>query len=237
MSTDDRRRGVIRLRGQQPPAAEERRGQAAAEPAPPVLTGSAPRARFGRRGTLHANLNWRPGADADVNLCCLVSFKDGTARVVQALADAHGSLTEWPYIALDHDDRTGDSSDGETLRVDLGRGALFDRLLFFVYIYEGAADFRRLGAAVTVTSPDDPGCRILLDDSPEGAVACAIALIAPDDRGITVRREVRWFTDLPGVILHEQIDRAYGFGLDWTPAAKPPRDLRAELRTRPTERP
>ncbi|MFS0695061.1 tellurium resistance protein [Streptomyces nitrosporeus] len=206
-----------------------------AEPSPqhpPLLTGRAPRARFGGRGTLQANLNWLPDAGADLNLCCLVAFRDGTARVVQALADDYGSLTEWPYISLDHDDRTGDSSDGETLRVDLARGALFERLLFFVYIYEGAADFRHLGASVTVTAPGDPGCRILLDDSPQSAVACAIALVTPDTEGVTVRREVRWFTGRPDVIIHEQVDRAYGFGMDWFPASKPPLPPRDARRRR-----
>lgn len=193
------------------------------DPRPAELTRAAPDGRFGGRGALQANLNWMPGPGADVNLCCLVSFRDGTVQVVQALGDDYGSLTSWPYVVLDQDDRTGESSDGETLRVNPRHRALFDRLLFFVYLYEGAADFRRLGATATVTAPGDPGCRILLDESPAGSVACAVALVTPDTTGFRVRREVRWFPGDPAVSPHEQIDRAYGFGVEWTRMEKPPR--------------
>ncbi|MEV7405975.1 tellurium resistance protein TerA [Streptomyces sp. NPDC091267] len=229
MSTDDRPRGVIRLGGPSgPPRTEPAAGPTTSSPPrartrPPELTRAAPHTRFGGRGALQANLNWLPGSGADLNLCCLISFKDGTVKVVQALADDYGSLTSWPYVALDHDDRTGESSDGETLRVNPEHRALFDRLLFFVYIYEGAVDFRRLGAAVSVTAPGDPGCRILLDESPAGSIACAVALVTPDGAGLTVRREVRWFPGHPVLSSHEQIDRAYGFGVEWTPTEKPPR--------------
>ncbi|WP_157839049.1 hypothetical protein [Streptomyces flavidovirens] len=111
MSADDRPRGVIRLRGPRPPAGTD---------SPPrALTRADPQARIAGRGVLQANLNWLPSAGADLNLCCLVSFTDGSTTVVQALGDDYGSLTSWPYVALDHDDRTGESSDGETLRVNL----------------------------------------------------------------------------------------------------------------------
>lgn len=178
------------------------------------------------RGNLQANLNWLPAARTDVNLCCLVSFRDGTKTVVQALGDDFGSLTEWPYIALDRDDRTGSSSDGETLRVNMRHRERFTRLLFFVYIYEGSADFRRLGAAVDVTAPVGPGCRILLDDSPAGAVGCTIATAVPDGygEGLTVRRDVNWYTPDGRTHVHEMIDRQYGFGLDWVNGVKPPLD-------------
>ncbi|MGX1886010.1 tellurium resistance protein [Streptomyces sp. NPDC055287] len=215
MSADDRPRGVIRLRDARP--------RAGTDSPPHLLTRAAPQARISGRGVLQANLNWLPGVGADLNLCCLVSFTDGSATVVQALGDDYGSLTSPPYVALDHDDRTGESSDGETLRVSLEHRAAFRRLLFFVYIYEGAADFRRLGATVNVTAPSDAGCRILLDDSPAGSTACAIALVAPDNGGLSVRREVRWFTGWPVMSPHEQIDQAYGFGIaSWTTMAKRP---------------
>ncbi|MGA5100621.1 tellurium resistance protein [Streptomyces lavendulocolor] len=208
--SDDRPRGVIRLRGERPPAET-------------VLTTAAPRARITGRGALQANLNWLPGFDADLNLCCLMTFTDGTSTVVQALGDDYGSLTSWPYVRLDHDDRTGASSDGETLRVNLEQRARFRRLLFFVYVYEGAADFRRLGASVTVTAPGDQAVRILLDDSPPGTTACAVALAVPEGEALSLRREVRWFPGWPVRSPHEQIDEAYGFGIAWTTMSKPPR--------------
>ncbi|WP_308072508.1 tellurium resistance protein [Streptomyces bambusae] len=152
----------------------------------------------------------------------MIRFTDGSATCVQALGDDFGALDAWPWVALDQDDRTGSSADGETLRVNLAQRERFARLLFFVYIYEGSADFRRLGASVTVTEPSGPGCRILLDDSPAGSTGCAIALAVPQAGSLTVRREVTWFTNTATAGPHEPIDRAYGFGMEWTVTAKRP---------------
>lgn len=195
----------------------------AAPPPPPVLSSASPQARITGRGILQANLNWAPGVDADLDLGCLVAFPDGGGLAVQALGEAYGSLDEWPYVALDQDDRTGASADGETLRVNLAHTARFERLLFYVYVYEGAVDFRSLGATVTVTAPGEAGCRIPLDDSPAGAVACAVALVRPAVGGLSVRREARWFKPMEELWIQQQMDQAYGFGFEWTYATKPSR--------------
>jgi len=117
-------------------------------------------------------------------------------------------------VQLDQDDRSGASSDGETVRVDLGQRERFRQLLFYVYVYEGAVDFRRLGAIATVTAPSGT-FRIALDDSPGGATGCAIALATSGPKGLTVRREVRWFSGTEQQSVQEAMDRAYGFGFPW----------------------
>ncbi|MGX2995808.1 tellurium resistance protein TerA [Streptomyces sp. JNUCC 64] len=209
----DRPRIPARTRPTEPPP-----GPVASDPL--VLSADRPQTRIGGRGVLQANLNWRPGVAADLDLGCLASFRAGDGTAVQALGNAYGSLTSWPYVLLDHDDRTGTSADGETLRVDLDRAHLFDRLLLYVYVYEGAVDFRSLGATVTVTAPGRPGAVIHLDDSPSGATACAIALIRPAVDGLSVRRETRWFRPAPELWIQQQIDAAYGFGFQWVYASK-----------------
>ncbi|MEU0065829.1 tellurium resistance protein TerA, partial [Streptomyces albidoflavus] len=181
-----------------------------------------PAARLGDAGLLQVNLNWSARAEADVDLCVLAEFTDGTLQVVQALGDAFGRLDAWPYIALDHDDRSGAGADGETLRVNLGHHHLFRRLLFFTYLYEGSVSFRELGASVTVSGTAGT-FRILLDDAPATAAGCAVALTESDGAGLTVRREVRWFDGHPELGFHQLVDQAYGFGLSWTRMDKPPR--------------
>ncbi|MFF0450089.1 tellurium resistance protein TerA [Streptomyces sp. NPDC004609] len=190
-----------------------------------LLTRGSPTVRLTGRGVLQVNLNWPPGHDVDLDLGCLIEFTDGGQAVVQALGDAYGSLTSWPYAALDQDDRTGAASDGETLRVSMEHRARFRRLLIYAYVYEGAVDFRRLGATAEITGPDRSGGshRILLDDSPPGAVACAIALVAAERDGLAMRREVRWFTGSQELSPQEQIDHAYGYGMTWVSMTKPPR--------------
>ncbi|MEV5322081.1 tellurium resistance protein [Streptomyces sp. NPDC052687] len=152
--------------------------------------------------------------EADLDLGCLVSFVDGSGVAVQALGNAFGSLVAWPYVELDQDDRSGASSDGETLRVDLAHRDEFRQLLFYVYVYQGAVDFRRLSAVATVTAPSGT-FRIALDDSPSGATGCAIARATAGPDGLTVRREVRWFSGTERHSVQEAMDRAYGFGFPW----------------------
>ncbi|MFI8966182.1 tellurium resistance protein [Streptomyces sp. NPDC053493] len=184
-----------------------------------LLTKAAPRGLVVGRGVLQANLNWSATTGADLDLGCLVELVDGSVHVVQALGDTFGALDAPPYTQLDQDDRTGASSDGETLRTNLEYRGLIRRMLVYTLVYEGAVDFRSLGAAVTVTAPSG-GFRILLDDAPAGATACAIALITAGAEGMALRREVRWFTATPRVSNQQLVDRAYGFGVEWVWATK-----------------
>ncbi|MFF5012627.1 tellurium resistance protein [Streptomyces sp. NPDC001165] len=184
------------------------------------LTKQTPRARITGRGILQVNLNWSVTSEADLDLGCMVLTRDGTGIAVQPLGEQWGSLDAWPYVSIDQDDRTGETSDGETLRISLEHRCEFTKLLVYVYLYEGAADFRSLGGVVTVSAPDGTW-RIHLDDSPAGATACAIALLTPGRDTLDLRREVRWFTGTPWLSNQQLIDQAYGFGFDWVPGAKP----------------
>ncbi|MHA5054089.1 tellurium resistance protein [Streptomyces sp. SD15] len=219
MSKDNRPRGTIRLR----PAADGDARPRPPSPSPPaspsspagiVLTRAAPQARIAGRGVLQVNLNWSAATEADLDLGCMAAFTDGSGLAVQPLGNSFGSLAQWPYVELDQDDRTGASSDGETLRVNLDRREHFRQLLIYTYVYEGAVDLRRLGATATVSAPTG-GFRIALDDSPDGATGCAIALATPGPGGLTVRREVRWYTGTRRHSVQQLMDRTYGFGFEW----------------------
>ncbi|UXY31077.1 tellurium resistance protein [Streptomyces sp. HUAS TT20] len=207
MSGDGRQRGVIRLTGRAAPAVE--------------LSQRTPCAGITGRGVLQVNLNWSVAAEADLDLGCMVLTRDGAGAAVQPLGAEFGDLDAWPYVSLDQDDRTGEASDGETLRISLEHRHQFTKLLVYVYIYERAADFRTLGGVVTVSAPSGTW-RIHLDDSPAGATSCAIALLTPGRDTLELRREVRWFTAQPSLTNQQLIDQAYGFGFEWVPGVKPP---------------
>ncbi|WP_241740791.1 tellurium resistance protein [Streptomyces sp. L2] len=185
------------------------------------LTRQSSPVRITGRGILKVNLNWSVTSEADLDLGCMVLTRDGAGAAVQPLGDERGRLDAWPYVAVDQDDRTGETSDGETVRVNLEHRREFTRLLVYVYLYEGAADFRTLGGVVTVGAPSGTW-RIRLDDSPTGATACAIALLTQGSEGLDLHREVRWFTATARLSNQELIDRRYGFGFDWVPGSKPP---------------
>ncbi|MGJ5827170.1 tellurium resistance protein [Streptomyces ossamyceticus] len=164
--------------------------------------------------------HWSVAAEADLDLGCLVLTRDGTGTAVQPLGETFGALDAWPYVSLDQDDRTGETSDGETLRISLEHRRQFTKLLVYVYIYEGAVDLRALGGVVTISAPSGTW-RIHLDDSPAGATSCAIALLTPGRDTLDLRREVRWFTTDSWSSNQELIDRAYGFGFEWVTGFKP----------------
>lgn len=166
------------------------------------------------------NLNWSITSEADLDLGCLVLTRDGTGTAVQPLGETFGDLAAWPYVSLDQDDRTGETSDGETLRISLEHRRQFAKLLVYVYIYEGAVDFRTLGGVVTIAAPNGTW-RIHLDDSPPGSTSCAIALLTPARDTLDLRREVRWFTADPWSSNQQLIDQAYGFGFEWVAGFKP----------------
>ncbi len=223
MSGDGRQRGVIQLGRGAVPDQPERAERRSREPRTRTvdLTKHTPRAQIAGRGILQVNLNWSVASEADLDLGCMVLTRDGMGAAVQPLGEEWGSLDAWPYVSIDQDDRTGETSDGETLHISLEHRREFTKLLVYVYIYEGAADFRTLGGVVTVGAPSGTW-RIHLDDSPAGATACAIALLTPGQDTLDLRREVRWFTAQPWLSNQQLIDQAYGFGFDWVPGSKPP---------------
>ncbi|MEU3659859.1 tellurium resistance protein [Streptomyces sp. NPDC032940] len=222
MSGDGRQRVTIDLTGGRGAAGGEGPRPSESRSRTVDLTRRTPRAEISGRGVLQMNLNWSVASEADLDLGCMVLTRDGAGAAVQPLGAQFGDLDAWPYVSLDRDDRTGESSDGETLRISLEHRREFTKLLVYVYIYEGAADFRSLKGVVTVTAPSGTW-RIHLDDSPSGATSCAIALLTPGPRAtLDLRREVRWFTAEPLLSNQQLMDAAYGFGFAWVPGTKPP---------------
>ncbi len=171
-------------------------------------------------GRLRASFRSAGSRDVDLDLGCMIRCTDGTKTVVQALGNAFGAVNRFPYVALDKDDRTGAHATGENLVINLDHQAEYQKLLLFVYIYDGSGDFRGLDAVVTLTSERGDRFRVRLDDCPPLAHACAIALIKRQKGELVVGREVRWFTPQDGPGVQDVISRAYRFGMKWTPGRK-----------------
>ena len=180
------------------------------------------------RGELRVNLNWnsRPasgglfrrqaGAAIDLDLGCLYELTNGKKGVVQALGDAFRSRNDGPpIISLDGDDRTGESSEGENLRVDLSRLGEIRRILVFTYIYEGTPNWAGANAIVTLYPQGSAPIEILLDEHDPSARTCAIALMESTGSDLSVRREVRYINGTQSAL-----DAAYGWGMSWTKGRK-----------------
>ncbi|MFE9450398.1 TerD family protein [Streptomyces sp. NPDC006739] len=214
-------------------------------PASPVrlskvtLTKAAPSVSLakqgGTSGRLRVNLNWQtrkrfPGpagspwgggqADLDLDLCALYELADGRKGVVQALGGAFGAVDRPPYIHLDGDDRTGATASGENLTVNLDHRRDFRRILVFVTIYQGATSFADLHATVTLRPQHGAPVDFSLDECTVPSTVCALALITHTGGDLVVQREARYLVPERGVSPQRTVDRAYGWGMNWTPGRK-----------------
>ena len=189
-----------------------------------TLTKSAPTVslvKAATTGLLRVNLNWaaRPaghhGGAIDLDLGCLYEYVDGSKGVVQALGnslrDRHAFGPE-PVCWLDGDDRSGSTSAGENLFVNLRHVAVIRRILVFAYIYEGVPNWAAADAVVNIFPLTGPQIEIRLDDHDNRSSMCAIALL--ESNGL-IRREVRYIQGK-----HDALDRAYGWGMNWKSARK-----------------
>ncbi len=218
---------------------------ATAVPLPPpvslskvTLTKAAPSVSLakqgGTSGAMRVNLNWQmrthlPGwggrwgtgqQNLDLDLCALYELADGRKGVVQALGNAFGSLDRPPYIHLDGDDRTGAVASGENLTVNLDHTRDFRRILIFVTIYEGASSFADLHATVTLQPQHGAAIDFSLDECTVPSTVCALALITNTGGDLLVQREARYLVPERGVSPQRTMDRAYGWGMNWTPGRK-----------------
>lgn len=178
-------------------------------------------------GEILINLNWSqpapkkilgfsmPQQSIDLDLGCLYEMKNGDKGCVQALGNAFGSLTNRPFIALDGDDRSGASSDGENLRVNGAHIADFKRILIYTFIYEGVANWRSADGIVTVRCPDSQDLIVRMDDYSSSKKMCAIAMLENNHNAtFSVEKLVQFYDG------HQPMDRAFGWGMRWTPGRK-----------------
>lgn len=181
----------------------------------------------GRQQRIHINLNWdnpnqgrrsgwlglgRAATAPDLDLGCMYSMRDGSRGVIQPLGGNFGSRDSAPFIHLDKDDRTGAASDGENLY--LLRPDLVQRVMVFTFIYEGSAGFAEVNGRLRIT--DHLGNQILvpLNNPDSSRTFCAICLIENRGDRVEVIKEERYFSG------HQDADRHYGFGFEWTRGRK-----------------
>ena len=170
-------------------------------------------------GEILINLNWsqpknsRQGIDLDLG--CLYELQDGSKGSVQALGNNFGSLNYPPYVALDGDDRTGSSTDGENLRINGAKISQIKRILVYTFIYEGAVNWGDANGVVTVKCPGNRDIIVRMDEYGSSLGMCAIALLESNGcGGLSVEKIVRFFNG------HKAMDSAFNWGLRWVAGRK-----------------
>lgn len=181
-------------------------------------------------GEISVNLNWNQHSSnqskgifqtlfssnsVDLDLGCLYELKTGEKGVVQALGNAFGRLHASPYIKLDKDDRSGNSSDGENLNINGEKYHEFERILIFSYIYEGAANWSEVDGIVKIKQNGGPDIIVRLDNHVNGKNMCAIAMIENTaDNNLKITKVSRYFSG------HQELDRAFDWNMRWTAGKK-----------------
>jgi tellurite resistance protein TerA len=224
-----------------PAAAGTPQSTAPSAPAAPVslskvtLTKSAPKVSLTKQGSasglLRVNLNWnarppgqggglfkRAAATLDLDLGCLYEFNDGSKGVVQALGNSFNARPKGAHenvIWLDGDDRSGTNTAGENLFVNLSYADQIKRIIVFVLIYQGAANWAAAQGIVTLYPTTGPEVEIHLDDTRDGARICAVAMLESASGDLSVRREVNYLNGGQRLL-----DETYGWGMNWTAGRK-----------------
>lgn len=177
-------------------------------------------------GEILINLNWHKGESSggffssifggrksgaiDLDLGCLYELKDGTKGAIQSLGNHFGSLERSPYVELDGDDRTGEVSGGENLRVNGRKIYMIKRILVYTFIYEGIVNWCEADGVVTVKCPGNRDVIVRMDEYDTSDGMCALVMLENvNDESLSVERLVRFFNG------HEQMDRYYHWGLRW----------------------
>lgn len=151
----------------------------------------------------------------DLDLGCLYKLKSGIRGGMQALGDTNGSLEEEPYIYLSRDERTGDrKGPDETILVNGARWDEIEQILLYVYIYEGARDWGKVKPQVQVRVPGEQPMIVTLNAQKKSMRVCAVAGLENVRGGIKMTSYLEYF---PG---HAEMDRAFGFGLEWESGVK-----------------
>jgi tellurite resistance protein TerA len=201
-----------------------------------TLTKADPSVSLTKRGAvggqLRINLQWSTGAPQkkglfgrlaaaaggaiDLDLACLWEFSDGSKGVVQALGNAfQAPYRGAPIIRLDGDDRSGTNAAGENMFIDLSRLNEIRRILVFAFIYEGVANWAGADGIVTLYPASGPEIEVRLDEADTGSPTCAIAMLENKGGELVVRREIRYIRGGQA-----DLDRAYGWGMEWTRGRK-----------------
>lgn len=148
--------------------------------------------------------------NVDVDLGCLYELHNGERGVVQAFGELFGKWDEAPYMCLSGDERTGDTvGDDEFIRINGQKWPEIKRILVYVYIYQGIADWAQLKPQIQVRVPGQKPLVVVPSVGREELDLCVIATLENIRGGIKLTNHTEYY---PG---HAEMDRAFGFGLEW----------------------
>lgn len=151
----------------------------------------------------------------DLDLGCLYELQDGTRGALQAFGNKFGNLNAAPFIALSEDERTGNKAgQDEYLLVNGPQWNTIKRMLIYIYIYDGSNRWSKIKPQIVVDIPGENDLYVTLQATNDHLALCAVGSLENVRGGIKLTNNTEYF---PG---HQEMDRAFGFGLPWGDGTK-----------------
>lgn len=151
----------------------------------------------------------------DLDIGCLYELTSGERGCVQAFGDMYGDFDNEPYISLSGDERTGiTEGHDEYLEINGPKWSEIKRILIYVYIYDGAPHWSEIKPQILIDMPGENDLLVIPDVHNSALAVCAIGGLENVRGGIKVTNFTEYF---PG---HAEMDRAFGFGIEWTDGQK-----------------
>jgi tellurite resistance protein TerA len=151
----------------------------------------------------------------DLDLGCLYELQDGTRGAIQAFGEKFGVYDAPPYLQLSGDERTGNAKgDDEAITVNGAQWDKIKRILVYIYIYDGAPRWSEIKPQIVLDVPGENDLIVTLGAHNDALALCAVGGIENVRGGIKLTNYTEYF---PG---HFEMDRAFGFGLDWADGKK-----------------
>lgn len=174
-------------------------------------------------GRITVNLNWNTSSSddngsinsIDLDLGCFYKLKRGSPGVIQALGNRFGDFDNSPYMQLDKDDRSGESTDGENLFINGEKISDISQILIYTYIYQGVPNWASTDAMVTIKPNSGEKIIIRMDEHDNSKKLCALAWIENvNDQTFKIERIIKYFKS------QSELDAAYNWGMKWKPGRK-----------------
>jgi len=149
-------------------------------------------------------------AGVDLDLGCMYELQDGTRGAIQAFGEKFGDFDKPPFLSLSGDERTGDTpGHDEVIHLNGKHWDQIKRVMVYIYIYDGALKWSDVKPKVFVDIPGEDDLLVTLRQVNDALPVCAVGEVQNIRGGIKLINHTEFF---PG---HEEMDRAFGFGLDW----------------------
>lgn len=156
-----------------------------------------------------------PHKGVDLDIGCLYELKDGTRGAIQAFGDRYGDFDNAPFMKLSGDERTGETEgEDEMIMVNGQKWDQIKRIVVYLYIYGGAKSWECVRPQIQLRVPSEKPMVVTLQAKRQELALCAVAGLENVRGGIKMTNYLEYF---PG---HAELDRAFGFGLDWTDGQK-----------------